>query len=45
MPVSERLSDKKYQSYSGLFAFNFVPYFFIFIILGATLPPVIDNII
>jgi len=44
-PVSERLSDIEYQSYSGLFAFNFVPNFFIFIILGAILSPMMDNII
>lgn len=44
-PVSERLSNVDYLSFSGIFAFNFVPIFFIFIILGVILSPLMDSII
>lgn len=44
-PVSERASDIGYHSFSVLFAFNFVPDFFIFIILGVILSPVMDSVI
>ncbi|KAB2336274.1 hypothetical protein F7731_12345 [Cytobacillus depressus] len=44
-PISERLPDIGYYSFSGLFAINFVPSFFIFIILGVILSPVIDSMI
>ncbi|AOZ90775.1 hypothetical protein [Paenibacillus crassostreae] len=44
-PLSERLYNVGYNSFSGLFAFNFVPFFFIFIILGVILSPMIDSII
>ncbi|NEU31234.1 hypothetical protein GN156_10625 [bacterium LRH843] len=44
-PVSERLSEVGYHSFSGIFAVNFVPNFFVFIILGVILSPLIDRII
>lgn len=44
-PVSERLSNVAYHSFSGIFAFNFVPNFFVFVILGVILSPMIDSII
>jgi hypothetical protein len=44
-PVSERLSNVGYHSFIELFAFNFVPNFFVFIIFGAILSPVIESVI
>lgn len=44
-PISERVPYVDYSSYSGIFAFNFVPNFFIFIILGLILSPMIDSAI
>ncbi|MBU8906149.1 hypothetical protein KH400_06030 [Desertibacillus haloalkaliphilus] len=44
-PVADRVSDVGYYSFSGLFAFNFVPVFFIFIILGVSLSLVIDRLV
>lgn len=44
-PVSERVPNVGYQSFIELFAFNFVPNFFIFIIFGAILSPVIEGLI
>jgi hypothetical protein len=44
-PVSDRHTNIEYQSFIGLFAFNFVPNFFIFIIFGAILSPIIESVI
>ncbi|UQZ32202.1 hypothetical protein C2I18_00725 [Paenibacillus sp. PK3_47] len=44
-PVSERTMDVGYHSFSVLFAFNFVPDFFIFIIMGLILSPLFDSVI
>ncbi|MGO4888011.1 hypothetical protein ACJ2A9_09660 [Anaerobacillus sp. MEB173] len=43
-PVAERIPNVGYYSFSGLFAFNFVPNFFIFLIIGVSLSSVIDSI-
>lgn len=44
-PINERLPHINYYSYSGIFAVNFVPNFFVFIIVGVILSPVIDSIV
>ncbi len=44
-PLSERLSTTEYSPFIGIFAFNFVPIFFISIIMGPMLSPVMDRII
>ncbi|WDH83111.1 hypothetical protein [Paenibacillus urinalis] len=44
-PESERMADTAYTSYFGIFAFNFVPIFFICIIFGAMLSPVADGVL
>lgn len=44
-PVSERLTNTYYSSYMGIFAINFVQNFFIFIILGVILSPLVDSIV
>ncbi|MBT2687098.1 hypothetical protein J7I93_02755 [Bacillus sp. ISL-47] len=43
--AGERLSNVEYHSFSGLFAFNFIPAFFIFIVLGVIISPLIDRIL
>lgn len=44
-PESERLSNTAYSSYVGIFSFNFVPIFFIAIIMGPMLSPLMDRAI
>lgn len=44
-PLADRLENIEYHSFSGLFAFNVVPNFFIFFILGIILSPVVDSIV
>lgn len=44
-PVAERIADVYYYSFSSIFAFNFVPNFFIFTILGVMLSSVIERIV
>lgn len=44
-PVSDRLTHTYYYSFMGIFAINFVPSFFIFMILGVILSPIVDSVI
>ena len=44
-PVANRIEDVYYYSFSGILAFNFVPNFFIFTILGVMLSSVIERIV
>lgn len=44
-PVSDRLTHTYYYSFMGIFAINFVPSFFIFMILGVIVSPIVDSII
>jgi hypothetical protein len=44
-PVPERAPDIGYHPFSVLFAFNVIPNFFIYIIMGLIMSPVIDSIL
>lgn len=44
-PVAERIADVYYYPFYGIFAFNLVPIFFIFTILGVMLSFVIERIV
>ncbi|MCM3781885.1 hypothetical protein M3231_02760 [Neobacillus mesonae] len=44
-PVTERLPHIGYSSFSGIFAFNFVPLIFFFIVIGLMLSPLVDSVI
>ncbi|MDQ0171518.1 hypothetical protein [Paenibacillus tundrae] len=44
-PESDRISDIGYYSFGGIFAIQVVPLFFVFIILGLMVSPLIDAMI